>query len=109
MLARHDDGSYEVHHGRVVRSTEQRWPHGEGALRGAVAGTHRHGLLENDDLRRAYLRSVADAAGLADFVVAQDTDFRAERLRQLDVIADAIEEHLAGPALARATGIASLG
>lgn len=109
VLARHDDGSYEVHNGRVTRSGEETWPHGEGAVRGAVAGTHRHGLLENDDLRRRYLRSVADAAGLDGFVVAPDTDFRAERLRQLDLIADAIEAHLAGPALAAATGVPELG
>ncbi len=109
VLARHADGSYEVHNGRVVRSTGERWPHGEGAVRGAVAGTHRHGLLENDALRRGYLRSVAEAAGLRGFEVAPDTDFRAERLRQLDLIADAIEEHLAGPALAEATGVAQLG
>ena len=109
MLARHDDGSYEVHNGRVVRSAEEPWPHGEGAVRGAVAGTHRHGLLENDALRREYLRTRADAAGLDGFVVAPDTDFRAERLRQLDLIADAIEEHLAGPALAAATGVPELG
>lgn len=109
VLARHDDGSYEVHNGRVVRSAEEPWPHGEGAVRGAVAGTHRHGLLENDALRREYLRTVADAARLDGFVVAPDTDFRAERLRQLDLIADAIEEHLAGPALAEATGVPELG
>ena len=58
---------------------------------------------------RDYLRSVAAAAGLDGFVVAADTDFRAERLRQLDLIADAIEEHLAGPALAAATGVPELG
>ena len=78
-------------------------------MRGAIAGTHRHGLLENDEVRRDYLRSVASAAGLDGFVVAADTDFRAERLRQLDLIADAIEEHLAGPALAAATGVPELG
>ena len=109
VLARHDGGSYEVHNGRVTRSGEETWPHGEGAVRGAVVGTHRHGLLENDELRRRYLRSVADAAGLDGFVVAPDTDFRAERLRQLDLIADAIEAHLAGPALAAATGVPELG
>lgn len=109
VLARHADGSYEVHNGRITRTTERPWPHGEGAVRGAVAGTHRHGLMENDALRRRYLRMVADAAGLDDFTVAPDTDFRAERLRQLDLVADAVEEHLAGPALAAATGVPALG
>lgn len=109
VLARHGDGSYEVHYGRLRASSEDTWRHGEGAVRGAVAGTHRHGLLENDDVRRRYLGSVARAAGLTDFVVAPDTDFHGERLRQLDLIADAIDAHLAGPALARATGIPELG
>lgn len=109
VLARHGDGSYEVHNGRVARSVEKHWPHGEGAVRGAIVGTHRHGLLENDEVRRDYLHSVASAAGLDGFVVSPDTDFRAERLRQLDLIADAIEENLAGPALAAATGVPELG
>ncbi|WP_448850992.1 cobyric acid synthase [Corynebacterium sp. 335C] len=108
ILARHGDGSYEVHNGRVARQGDPTWPHGEGAVRGAVAGTHRHGLLECDDTRRRYLADVAAAAGLRGFRVSPDTSFAAERLRQLDLIADAVEEHLAGPALAAATGIDAL-
>ncbi|MDO4610891.1 cobyric acid synthase [Corynebacterium sp.] len=109
ILERHPDGSYEVHNGRVVRQGEPTWPHGEGAVRGSVAGTHRHGLLEDDVTRRRYIADVAAVAGLDGFRVSPDTSFAAERLRQLDLIADAIEEHLAGPALAAATGIAALG
>ena len=52
---------------------------------------------------------MAVAVGRDGFVVAPDTDFRAERLRQLDLIADAVEKHLAGPALAAATGVPELG
>ncbi|MEJ5919627.1 cobyric acid synthase [Corynebacterium sp. H78] len=108
-VVRHDDGSYEVHHGHVIHSAESQWPHGEGAIRGCVRGTHRHGLMENDDTRRQWLAQVAREAGKTGFVIKPDTSFAAERLRQLDLIADAIEEHLVGSALAQATGIAELG
>lgn len=108
-VVRHGDGSYEVHNGRVTRNAEEPWLPGEGARRGSIFGTHRHGLLENDAFRRDFLREIAAAAGRDGFVVAPGTDFRAERLRQLDLIADAVEKHLAGPALAAATGVAALG
>ena len=138
-LIHHADGSYEVHNGQVARSTEQPWLpgesavggegsvggegavggegtvsgegalSGEGARRGNLFGTHRHGLLENNEFRRRFLNEVAVAVGRDGFVVAPDTDFRAERLRQLDLIADAVEKHLAGPALAAAIGVPELG
>ncbi|MEZ2188905.1 cobyric acid synthase [Corynebacterium sp. CCM 9204] len=91
-LIRHDDGAYEVHHGRVVRSTEQPWIGKEGARRGAIFGTHRHGHLEHDGHRRAFLRDIATAAGRTRFVLAPDTSFGGERLHQLDLIADTVEQ-----------------
>ncbi|MCK7641671.1 cobyric acid synthase [Corynebacterium sp. CCM 8835] len=93
-LIRHEEGAYEVHHGRVVRSTEQPWIGDEGARRGVVFGTHRHGHLEHDGHRRAFLRDIAAAVGRSGFVLATDTSFHAERLRQLDLIADAVEQAL---------------
>ncbi|OBF22812.1 cobyric acid synthase CobQ [Mycobacterium kubicae] len=101
---------YEIHHGRVVRCGEQSWfnAHGDpqGVVRGAVYGTHWHGLLDNDDFRRAWLAQVAQAAGRTGFVAAGDTDVAARRDAQLDLMADlltahldtaAIDELLAGP------------
>ncbi len=111
-LVSHPDGSYEVHNGQVVRSAEQPFitaPEAEGARRGMVIGTHRHGYFENDASRRRLLADVAAATGRDGFVVSQSTSFAAERTRQLDALADAVETHLAGPALARATGIEALG
>lgn len=110
-LVSHPDGSYEVHNGQVVRSSERPFitePE-EGARRGMVMGTHRHGYLENDQARRELLMEVAVAVGRGGFEVSSTTSFAAERLRQVDLLADAVEEYLAGPALAQATGIEQLG
>ncbi len=88
---------YEIHHGRLSRCAEECWfdvdaePHG--IVRGAVFGTHWHGLLDNDDFRRAWLTRVADAAGRSGFVVA-DTNVAARRDAQLDLIADLLASYL---------------
>jgi adenosylcobyric acid synthase len=84
---------YEIHHGQVVRNTEADWL-GVGLRRGAVFGTHWHGLLDNDDLRRAWLTEAAAAAGRAGFVVAEDVDVAECRDRQLDVMAELLAAHL---------------
>ncbi|MGZ4512939.1 MAG: cobyric acid synthase, partial [Mycobacterium sp.] len=92
---------YEIHHGRVSRYAEESWfgadggrdcePHG--LVRRDVFGTHWHGLLDNDDFRRAWLTRVAAAAGRGGFVVA-DTNVAARRDAQLDVIADLLASPL---------------
>jgi adenosylcobyric acid synthase len=88
---------YEIHHGRLSRCAEDAWfsvdsrPHG--IARGAVFGTHWHGLLDNDDFRRAWLTRVADAAGRSGFLPA-DTDVAERRDAQLDAIADLLAAHL---------------
>ncbi|WP_186818360.1 cobyric acid synthase [Nocardia ninae] len=89
---------YEIHHGRVAGSGDPAWldveGSPEGSVRGALWGTHLHGLLESDDFRRAWLRSVATAAGRTGFVVAEDVSVAAVRTAQLDLLADLIEQHL---------------
>ncbi len=90
---------YEIHHGRVVRGTGEgliTLPDGtpEGVLRGRVAGTHWHGLLENDAFRREFLRWAAGHAGRDGFVPAPDTDFAGRRAAQLDLLGDLVAEHL---------------
>ncbi|WP_082944704.1 cobyric acid synthase [Mycobacterium sp. 852013-50091_SCH5140682] len=84
---------YEIHHGRVVGSEEQDWL-GVGIRRGAVYGTHWHGLLDNDAVRRSWLTEVSHAAGRTGFVVADDVDVAARRDAQLDLMADLLAEHL---------------
>ncbi|MFR9751869.1 cobyric acid synthase [Nocardia sp. 004] len=89
---------YEIHHGRVVHRGDPAWltveGEPEGSARGAVWGTHLHGLLESDQLRRSWLRTVAVAAGRTGFVVAEDISVDAVRSAQLDLLADLVEDHL---------------
>lgn len=94
-LRRHEDplAGYEIHHGQVGRCAEEQWL-GIGLRRGAVYGTHWHGALDNDDVRRSWLTEAAEAAGRSGFVVADDVDVRACRDAQLDLMADLLTSHL---------------
>ncbi len=89
---------YEIHHGRLARCDAASWFDAGGAahgyVRGAVFGTHWHGLLDNDDFRRRWLTAAAAAAGRDGFVVAGDVDVSARRDGQLDVMADLLGAHL---------------
>jgi adenosylcobyric acid synthase len=100
---------YEIHHGQVEIRGGEPWftsePGGrgtplDGCRSGAVHGTLWHGILENDEFRRAYLTEIARLAG-RDFTPAPDTSFAAARQAQFDTLADAVEEHLDTAALLR--------
>ena len=84
---------YEIHHGQVVRCGEDDWL-GVGVRRGAIYGTHWHGLFDNDALRRQWLTDAAAAAGRTGFVVADDVDVVARRDAQLDLMADLLTAHV---------------
>ena len=84
---------YEVHHGRVTRREADTWLQ-VGLRDGAVYGTHWHGLLDNDDVRRQWLTEASVAAGRHGFVTADDVDVAARRDAQLDVMADLLTAHL---------------
>jgi adenosylcobyric acid synthase len=99
---------YEIHHGQVVRRDDDLPPllalpdgDGEGALAGPVAGTHWHGLLENDGFRREFLRWAASRAGRDGFQPSVSTSFAAARTAQLDVLGDLVAEHLDTDAVLR--------
>ena len=94
---------YEIHHG-VAEVTD---PAGEGSepfldgcRRGAVWGTSWHGVLENDEFRRAFLAEVAALAG-RDFTPAPGTSFAAVREARLDVLADLVSRNLDTAALSQ--------
>jgi adenosylcobyric acid synthase len=84
---------YEIHHGKVARSGADDWS-SVGIRRGAVFGTHWHGLLDNDAVRRQWLTEAAVASGRHGFVVADDVDVAARRDAQLDAMADLLTAHL---------------
>jgi adenosylcobyric acid synthase len=89
---------YEIHHGRVTRCAEDAWFTADGAVqgyvRGAVFGTHWHGLLDNDEFRRGWLTAAAISAGRPAFEVAADVSVPARRDAQLDLMADLLVAHL---------------
>ncbi|MGI8817016.1 MAG: cobyric acid synthase [Pseudonocardia sp.] len=89
---------YEVHHGRVVHTGDPPLISGtEGSDAGGVLGTHWHGLLENDEFRRALLSRIAPPG----FAVAPSTCFAEMRAAQLDLLADLVERHLDTDAVLR--------
>jgi adenosylcobyric acid synthase len=89
---------YEIHHGTVTMAagadgSPDVAPFPGGCRDGPVCGTSWHGVLENDEFRRAFLAEVAAASG-RDFVPAPDTDFGRIRERRLDTLADLVAGHL---------------
>ncbi|AQT82909.1 cobyric acid synthase CobQ [Mycolicibacterium litorale] len=89
---------YEIHHGRLTRCAEDGWFDADGTAqgyaRGAVFGTHWHGLLDNDEFRRRWLTDAAAAAGRPGFRVADDVSVSARRDAQLDVMAELLSAHV---------------
>ncbi|MGI9008784.1 MAG: cobyric acid synthase [Streptosporangiaceae bacterium] len=83
---------YEIHYGVVSRHGGEPFLADEGCQAGPVAGTVWHGLLENDEFRRAYLTDVAGRAG-RDFTAAR-ISFEAVRQARLDRLADLVADHL---------------
>jgi len=99
---------YEIHHGQVGRRDPGLSPlfHDadgvpEGAVSGAVFGTHWHGAFESDAFRRVFLTEVAALAGRHGFAVAPDTSYAGMRERTVDLLGDLVEAHLDTDALWR--------
>jgi adenosylcobyric acid synthase len=90
---------YEIRHGSAAEDPGAE-PFPGGCRLGAVWGTSWHGLLENDEFRRAFLADVAGLAG-RDFTAAPDTDFAALRQARLDALGDLVANHLDTAALGR--------
>lgn len=98
VLARPARTAYEIHHGVVtVNGSAAEFP--GGCRSGVVWGTIWHGLLDDDVARHAFLTEVAALTGKP----APDgtTSFAAIREARLDLLADAIDEHLDTSALLR--------
>ena len=87
---------YQICHG-IAEATDPAGsgsePFLDGCRRGAVWGTSWHGIMENDEFRRAFLAEVAALAG-RDFTPAPGTEFAAVRQARLDVLGDLVADHL---------------
>ena len=83
---------YEIHHGvtELAAGANGAEPFLDGYRLGAVWGTTWHGAFDSDEFRRRFLLEAAALAG-RDFTPAPDTDIAANRVRQLDRLADALE------------------
>ena len=90
-------GGYEIHHGQVGRSGDDTGFEVGGGVqgyrRGAVFGTHWHGLMDNDGFRRTWLAEAAAAAGRPGFQVAPGVSVPDRRDAQLDLMADLLTAH----------------
>jgi adenosylcobyric acid synthase len=84
---------YQICHGIAEVTDPAAEPFLDGCRRGAVAGTSWHGIMENDEFRRAFLAEVAALAG-RDFTPAPGTEFAALRQARLDALGDLVAGHL---------------
>lgn len=85
LLDLHDDGSYEIHHGRV--SAAAAW-----VSSGPVTGTMRHGSLEADGMRASVLTDAAQRAGRS--WQPAGVSFASAREARLDLLGELAEKHL---------------
>ena len=90
VLLLHDEGGYEIHHGRVDLGDAEEFL--GGAHDQSVFGTMHHGSLESDEFRRAFLADAAESAGRE--FVQSTASFAAARATRLDLLGDLAEEHL---------------
>ncbi len=94
---------YEIRHGHVTRHRGEplllTGGEEDGCVHGATLGTSWHGLLEGDELRRAFLTWVAEARGRR--WIPGSASFASVRERHLDRLGDLVEEHLDTDALSR--------
>jgi adenosylcobyric acid synthase len=89
---------YEIHHGIVTVDGGQ--PFLDGCIDGSVGGTTWHGVFENDEFRREFLRRLAASTGRR-FTPAPDVSFAQLRQDRLDRLGDLVAEHLDTDALLR--------
>jgi len=90
VLRAHDDGAYEIHHGRVgIGEADE---DGGWISSGVVMGTMRHGALESDETRTILLDLVASAVGQT--WKPSSVSFALAREERLNLLGDLAEKHL---------------
>jgi adenosylcobyric acid synthase len=104
--APHPVEGYEIHMGRtaflepaeppfrIADTRQNESPHGDGAaiLGGRVWGTYIHGILHNDEFRRAWLNEIRAAKGWAPKPL--ELRFRQRREQAFDRLAGHVRKHL---------------
>ncbi|GAB2479213.1 cobyric acid synthase [Luteococcus sediminum] len=90
----HEAAGYEIHHGQPTTLAKADEHFLDGMRVGATWGTHWHGALENDGLRRAWLERVAEQAGHPWRPEPGAPGFAERREQMIETLADAIERQL---------------
>jgi adenosylcobyric acid synthase len=90
VLRLHEDGAYEIHHGRASVGSGSEFL--GGVRDGNRYGTMWHGRLESDDFRRSFLTEVAASTGRD--LAPSTVSFAAARAKRLDLLGDLAEKHL---------------
>jgi adenosylcobyric acid synthase len=85
--------AYEIHHGTALIEGEVE-PFLDGCRRGQVWGTMWHGAFENDAFRRAWLAEIASVVGSDWRSDAATPGYAAKRETMINVLADAVEQHV---------------
>jgi adenosylcobyric acid synthase len=85
--------AYEIHHGKALIEGEVE-PFLDGCRRGQVWGTMWHGAFENDAFRRAWLAEIASVVGSDWRSDAATPGYAAKRETMINVLADAVEQHV---------------
>jgi adenosylcobyric acid synthase len=93
---------YEIRQGVVARHGGNELLPDEGCRQGSVGGTSWHGLFDSDGYRRQFLASVAASTGRR-FVVS-DMTWARRRERQLEQLADLMEQHVDCDTVAQLAG-----
>jgi len=100
----HQVTAYEIHHGRA-EILDRAEPFLDGWRRDEVWGTMWHGAFENDDFRRSWLADRARASGSDWRPESTAPGYGERRETMINILADAIDDHLDLPRLLVGTRI----
>ena len=89
----HEVAAYEIHHG-IAQVDGEAESFLDGWRRDGVWGTMWHGAFENDDFRQAWLTEIAAAAGSRWRPDPDAPAYGARRETMINVLADAVEQHV---------------
>ena len=100
----HQVTAYEIHHGHaeIIGAAE---PFLDGCRRDEVWGTMWHGAFENDAFRRAWLADRAVASGSPWRPERSAPGYGERRETMINILADAIDDHVELPRLLAGTRI----
>jgi adenosylcobyric acid synthase len=89
----HEVQAYEIHHG-IAEIEGEAEPFLDGCRQGQVWGTMWHGAFENDGFRRAWLAEIGAASGSGWHPDHDAPSYGERREIMINILADAVEQHV---------------